>query len=145
LALAAEARDVRAQEGVNVDRGLEITSIRVSRSEPSDGILKAYVSIVLNRVFEIRNLKVIEGKRGLFISMPARRNRNGGFSDIVHPMTQATRDALERAILAAYCGDDWRPPEGTAVGAWVRPPPDDLIGRAALRFPRGPSGSHEAA
>jgi stage V sporulation protein G len=126
-----------------VDTGLEITSIRVNRLEPSEDILKAYVSIVLSGVFEIHNLKVIEGKRGLFVSMPARRNRNGGFSDIVHPTTQVARDELERVILAAYRGEDWRP-DGTGVVAWVRPPPDDLVRRAALRFPQGRSASHGA-
>ena len=115
-------------------RGIEITEIRIQHAEPSDDPLKAYASITLNGVFVIHNLKIMQGDGDLFVSMPARRNRDGRFSDIVHPITTEFRLEVQRAVLAAYHGEDWRPP-ASGVVAWVRPPPDDLLGRAALDRP----------
>ena len=35
------------------------------------------------------------------MSMP-RKERNGKFYDIAHPINQATRDKIEKAVLEAY-------------------------------------------
>jgi stage V sporulation protein G len=84
---------------------LVITEVRVRVAETErEGILKAYASITLNGCLAVHNLKIIHGSRGLFVSMPARRNKNGGFSDIVHPINQEFRDYIESVVISAY----WR-------------------------------------
>ena len=90
----------RAPSGI-----LEITEVRIRLNENRrDEILKAYVSITLNDCLAIHNLKIIQGARGLFVSMPARKNKNGGFTDIVHPINQEFRDTIEESVIHAY----WR-------------------------------------
>ena len=64
--------------------------------------LKAYASIVLDACFIVNDLKVIEGKRGLFISMPSRRRKRGGYRDVAHPLNNETRRMIEEKIIAEY-------------------------------------------
>ncbi|MEK7690128.1 MAG: septation protein SpoVG family protein, partial [Bdellovibrionota bacterium] len=64
--------------------------------------LKAYVTIVLNHCFVIRDLKVIQGHGGLFVAMPSKRRKDGSFKDIAHPVNQETRATLETRIIEEY-------------------------------------------
>ena len=64
--------------------------------------LKAYVSITLNDVFVIRDLKVIKGNGGLFVAMPSKKRKDGQFRDIAHPLNQETRDHIEKSVFEAY-------------------------------------------
>ena len=64
--------------------------------------MKAVVSITIDEVFVIHDIKVIEGEKGLFIAMPGKKTADGEFRDICHPITSATRDELQKKILDAY-------------------------------------------
>jgi stage V sporulation protein G len=79
---------------------VEITEIRVYPVQEEK--LKAFVSIVLDRSFMVNDIKVIQGKEGLFISMPSRRKKNGEFKDVAHPLNQETRRWMEERILGEY-------------------------------------------
>ncbi|HSM12815.1 MAG TPA: septation regulator SpoVG [Thermoanaerobaculia bacterium] len=79
---------------------MEITEVRVYPVREEK--LKAFVSIVLDRCFMVNDIKVIQGKEGLFISMPSRRKKNGEFKDVAHPLNQETRDWVEERILGEY-------------------------------------------
>jgi stage V sporulation protein G len=52
----------------------------------------------------INDIKVIQGRDGLFISMPSRRKKNGDFKDIAHPLNNDTRRMIEERILTEYEG-----------------------------------------
>jgi len=54
---------------------MEITEVRIFLKETSDRKLKAYATVTFDNVFVVRNLKVIEGSKGLFVSMPSRKIR----------------------------------------------------------------------
>ena len=79
---------------------MEITDVRV-RKISSGGRMKAIASVTFDQEFVVHEIKVIEGQNGLFMSMP-RKERNGKFMDIAHPINQETRDKIEKAILKAY-------------------------------------------
>lgn len=64
--------------------------------------LKAYISIVIEGVFVVRDLKIIMGNNGLFVAMPSKKRKDGQFKDIAHPLDQKTRDDLEAMIFKAY-------------------------------------------
>lgn len=96
---------------------MEITDVRVFPVDEEK--LKAYVTITLDDCFVVRDLKVIHGTTGLFVAMPAKRRKDGTFKDIAHPLNAATREVMERAILAAYAKE-------RARGPAIRPAaPDD--------------------
>jgi len=80
---------------------MKITEVKVYPSREG-GRLKAYATIVFENSFIVRDLKVIEGHKGLFISMPSRRRKDGSFRDIVHPLNSETRKMIEDMIIQEY-------------------------------------------
>ncbi len=80
---------------------MEITDIRV-RKLVTDGRLRAVVSITVDDMLAVHDIKVIEGPQRLFVAMPSRRETNGAYRDIVHPISIAARSKIEDVILDAY-------------------------------------------
>ncbi len=124
---------------------MQITEVRVFPVR--DKKLRAFASIVLDDAFMVNDIKVIEGKDGLFISMPSRRKKNGRFKDIAHPLNQQTRQLLEETIIAEFRrvaegGDDERPaaaPGPAAATAAAAPiPPAQAAPEPAPRANRAP-------
>jgi stage V sporulation protein G len=81
---------------------MEITEVKIFPIQEEK--LRAFVSIVLDRCFMVNDIKVIQGRDGLFISMPSRRKKNGDFKDIAHPLNNDTRRMIEERILTEYEG-----------------------------------------
>ena len=82
--------------------GLQVTEVRVRPFSKEDEKLKAFATITLNDCFIVSDLKVIKGKKGLFVAMPSRKMKDGTFRDIAHPLNNDTRGMIEREVLAAY-------------------------------------------
>ena len=80
---------------------MEITDIRV-RKVAGEGKLKAYVTITFDSCFVVHNVKIIEGKTGVFIAMPSRKTRAGDYKDVAHPITPEFRADMQNAILDKY-------------------------------------------
>lgn len=80
---------------------MKITEVKVYPARES-GRLKAYATIVFENSFIVRDLKIIEGHKGLFVSMPSRRRKDGTFRDIVHPLNSDTRAAIEQRIIEEF-------------------------------------------
>ncbi|HXW86224.1 MAG TPA: septation regulator SpoVG [Candidatus Bathyarchaeia archaeon] len=80
---------------------MEITEVKVFPAK-DDGRLKAYATIVFDNSFIVRDLKVIEGNRGLFVSMPSRKRKDGTFRDVVHPLNADTRRMIEEKVIGEY-------------------------------------------
>lgn len=80
---------------------MQITDVRV-RKIAKEGKMKAVVSITLDNVFVVHDIKVIEGEKGLFIAMPSKKSSDGEHRDIAHPINSETRDSIQKIILEAY-------------------------------------------
>lgn len=80
---------------------MQITDIRV-RTVDSEGKMRAVVSITIDSVFVIHDIKVIEGDKGMFIAMPSRKASDGEYRDIAHPINTETREELQKMILDKY-------------------------------------------
>lgn len=78
-----------------------VTDVRVRKILPQ-GKMKAIVSVTLDNMFVIHDIKVIEGSKGLFVAMPSRRMPDGEFRDIAHPINSSARAIIESAVLEAY-------------------------------------------
>ncbi len=52
---------------------MEITEVKIFKKENKDKKLKAFATITFDDCFVVRDLKVIEGSKGLFVAMPSRR------------------------------------------------------------------------
>jgi stage V sporulation protein G len=80
---------------------MNITDIRIRRVF-QDNKLKALVSVTIDQDFAVHDIKIIAGTERLFVAMPSRRDENGTFRDIAHPITAEARQVLENSILSAY-------------------------------------------
>ena len=80
---------------------MKITDVRV-RKVAKEGKMKAVVSITIDEEFVVRDIKVIEGEKGLFIAMPSRKASDGEYRDIAHPINSLTRDSIQTMILDRY-------------------------------------------
>ena len=54
---------------------MDITEVRIFPKEGKDKKLKAYAAVTFDSVFVVRNIKIIEGSKGLFVAMPSRKLR----------------------------------------------------------------------
>ncbi len=80
---------------------MEITEVRVS---PIDGDekLKGFATVIFDNEFVVRDLKIINGQKGLFVAMPSRKMKDGSFKDVAHPLNNEMRQKLESAVLGEY-------------------------------------------
>ena len=79
---------------------MNITEIKVH--PVNEEKLKAYVTLILDDCFVIRDIKIIEGYKGLFVAMPSKKRKDGQFKDIAHPLNKETREQIENKIFTEY-------------------------------------------
>ena len=72
---------------------MQITDVRV-RKVTKEGKMRAVVSITIDDVFVVHDIKVIEGEKGLFIAMPSRKASDGEYRDIAHPINSETKSRV---------------------------------------------------
>ncbi len=85
-------------EGVKMT---EITDVKIYRTE-NTGNLKAYASVTLDDAYVVHGLRVLEGENGLWVSMPASKNKKGEYKDIFHPISRESREILINAVLERF-------------------------------------------
>ncbi len=78
-----------------------ITNVNI-RNTFAYGKVKAIVSVILNNSITINHIKVIQGDNRLYVAMPASKDSNGNFRDILHPIHTDARAEFENKILDAY-------------------------------------------
>ena len=80
---------------------MEITDVKI-RKIMSEGRLRAVVSLTIDELIAVHDIKVVQGDERLFVAMPSRKDENGVFRDIVHPISPSARKLFEETILDAY-------------------------------------------
>src|SRR5438128_2137104 len=79
---------------------MQTTEVRIHPT--NEGLLRAYVTIVFDNCLMIREIRVIEGPTGLFVSFPAKKQRDGTHRQLAYPANAETRNMIKQAILAEY-------------------------------------------
>lgn len=80
---------------------MKITDVKIILVA-DDEQLKAFVSIVIDNCFVVKDIKVISGKIGLFVAMPAKKMKDGSHRDVAHPLDKPTRQMIEDHVLGEY-------------------------------------------
>ncbi len=80
---------------------MQITDIKI-RKFFDEGPMKAVVSVTFDEALAVHDIKVIYARDRYFIVMPSRKNPDGTYRDIVHPINAAFRADLENAVIDAY-------------------------------------------
>ncbi|MDD3906271.1 MAG: septation protein SpoVG family protein [Candidatus Omnitrophica bacterium] len=55
---------------------MDITEVKIFLKEGQDKKLKAYATLTFDNCFVVRNVKVIEGNKGMFVAMPSRKMKD---------------------------------------------------------------------
>ena len=82
---------------------MDDAAVKVSRMYRFDGDakLKAFVDVDLGGVV-VKGLRVVDGSKGLFVSMPRHQGKDGKWYDTVYPATKEKKKELNDIVLAAY-------------------------------------------
>lgn len=80
---------------------MQISDIKI-RKFFDEGPMKAVVSVTFDDCLAVHDIKVIYARERFFIVMPSRKNPDGTYRDIVHPINSDFRAELERAVIDAY-------------------------------------------
>ena len=81
---------------------MNITDVKIRKMFESDEPMKAIVSVTFDNQIALHDIKVIYAREKLFIVMPSRKNPDGSYRDIVHPINADFRAYLEETVLKAY-------------------------------------------
>ena len=79
---------------------MEITEVRVALRQEER--LKGYATITFDNCFVVRNIRIVEGQKGLMVCMPSRKLADGSHRDVAHPITNEFRSRIEKKVLAVY-------------------------------------------
>jgi stage V sporulation protein G len=89
-----------ANEQKKEDTGLHY-DVKIQSIRP-EGTLRATATVNINGAFAIRGVKLMEGSKGLFVSMPSYKAGNGEYKDICFPCTAEARKEFDTAVIGAY-------------------------------------------
>jgi stage V sporulation protein G len=83
---------------------MDIIVQRMYRFE-TDRPLKAFVDIIVDKSLLIKGVRIMNGKNGLFVSMPREQAKDSRWYDTVRCLTMEVRDDITKVILDAYDED----------------------------------------
>ena len=78
---------------------MQITDVRIRKIAKYE-VMK--LINLLNILFVIHDIKLIEGSSGLFVAMPSRKGSDGEYRDVAHPINGDMRKRLHEKIIEAY-------------------------------------------
>lgn len=81
---------------------MKISDVRIRLIQKEDSKLKAVASITIDDCFVVHDIKVLEGDKGFFVSMPSRKTPDGQYKDVAHPLNTPTREELNTVVLAEF-------------------------------------------
>ncbi len=78
----------------------EVQVVRLYRYE-GDSKVKAFLDVSIGD-YLVKGLKLVDGKNGLFVSMPREKGKDGKWYDTFMPVTKEAGQALSDIVMAAY-------------------------------------------
>jgi len=79
---------------------MNITDVRIRKTSGETNV-KAFASVTIDNAFVVHNFKIVEGKNGIFVSMPSKKVGDR-FIDISHPITAESHSVLTDTVLEQY-------------------------------------------
>ncbi|NQS99635.1 MAG: septation protein SpoVG family protein [Candidatus Omnitrophica bacterium] len=79
-------------------------NIEVKRLHKLDGEgkLRAFVDVAIADLFLIKGLRIVDGKNGMFVSMPREQGKNGQWYQTVLALSEEVKDQLNQIVLGAF-------------------------------------------
>lgn len=86
-----------------VQEDLRLAVTRIHKLDGA-GATKAFCDLSVLDSLVINGLRIVEGKDGLFVSMPMEAGKDGKWYKTVIPLKREVMDEIERVVLEAYGG-----------------------------------------
>jgi len=67
-----------------------------------DSALKAFADVIVAEQVLVKGIRVVEGKDGLFVSMPQNQGKDGKWYETVMLLNDELKEALTETVLEAY-------------------------------------------
>ena len=83
---------------MSISQDLQV--VRLYRLE-GESKVKAFADVAIGD-FIVKGLRVVQGQKGLFLSMPQEKSKDGKFYNTFLPVTKEARQNLSEIVLAAY-------------------------------------------
>ncbi len=80
---------------------VDIKVARMYRLE-GDGATKAFCDIIVSDALLVKGIRVMDGKNGLFVRMPAKQGKDGKWYELIQPTSKEIEDALNDVIIKAF-------------------------------------------
>ena len=80
---------------------MAITDVRIKKVNDNTKLV-AKASVTFDSAFVVHGFSIVNGKKGLFVSMPTLKSKDGEYIDIAHPITSGGRTDLIKKIMDAY-------------------------------------------
>ena len=82
---------------------MEMEAARVYKTS-NGSALKAFVDVVIGQPGQllVKGVRIIEGKEGLFVTMPQVSGKDGKFYPTVMCLDDSLKEKLEKVVLEAY-------------------------------------------
>lgn len=61
-----------------------------------------YAHVTLSDAFVVKNLRLVKGRKGVFLGMPSFRLRNGEYADVFFPVSREARALLTEAVVNTF-------------------------------------------
>ena len=87
------------------DSQLQISVERIYKLNNDKSSLKAFADICVNNVLLIKSIRVINGKKGLFVSMPMEQAKDKKWYESVKCLNEETRHEIVKKVMEAYQKD----------------------------------------
>jgi len=79
---------------------LNLRVVRLHRLD-SESKTKAFVDVSVGD-FIVKGLRILQGKKGLFLGMPQEKAKDGNWYNAFYPVTKEARQSLTEVVLTAY-------------------------------------------
>lgn len=83
------------------DYTMNITEVRITKLN-GESKTKAFANITFDGSFVVSGVSVIEGKNGLFVSMPQTIGKDKKYYDTCYPLNKEFRQTISDRVLEEY-------------------------------------------
>jgi stage V sporulation protein G len=80
---------------------MELMVLRLIKFD-GEGSLRAFCDLQVGDMFTIKGLRVVNGRKGMFVSMPRQQGKDTKWYDMVEPLNSEVKQEVERLVLTAY-------------------------------------------
>lgn len=78
------------------------TNVTMRLFESAKSNTKAFIELKLDNVLIVKGLSLVEGKKGLFLSYPSSKGKDGKYYNTVYSLDKDWREKLENVCIKKY-------------------------------------------